>query len=460
MATINHRAGALSAPVASFSHTYDVRGNLKALAELSTSKTYTYDQLERLTAVARQQAAGAATPAESYSYDGEGNRTASQSKAGPQQTYVTDGRNRILDDGVNTYTWGANNALTSRTPKAGGPALTFQNTWMGSFNQVRLDRVLYGGQQFNNFLYDGMSRPIHIQHADPARDFAWNYFDGDDMVLEWRRVNIRGAPQWARYVHGPNADQPLAMELYAVGAPPTPGTGQVFYYHADAEGSVRLVTDANAQIVNRYEYDSYGKRLSVVEGVSQPYTWKGREFIAGLDMYYNRARFYDPQMGRFTSEDPLGFDGGDSNVFAFGWNNPKRWNDPYGLASSNENKTILGISAAAATAIAVTGIRISCIFGYIGEIVSAAGLTDLTSIAAEQAICLATGRLPGLGGDGGKGGLGGANGSGGGCGKNVTPHPSTTTTQAPACTARASRRLAIALRPLRRPVSTMEQRSA
>jgi RHS repeat-associated protein len=127
------------------------------------------------------------------------------------------------------------------------------------------------------------------------------------------------------------------MEIYPANAAPVPGTGQAFYYHADAEGSVRLVTDANAQIVNRYEYDSFGKRLSVTESVWQPYTWKAREWIGGgADQYYNRARFYDPQMGRFTSEDPLGFEGGDTNLFSFTWNNTKNWSDASGLCPSCE----------------------------------------------------------------------------------------------------------------------------
>ncbi len=127
------------------------------------------------------------------------------------------------------------------------------------------------------------------------------------------------------------------MEIYSAGADPIPGTGQTYYYHADAEGSVRLVTDANAQPVNRYEYDSYGKRLSVVESVWQPYSWKGREWIGGgVNQYYNRARFYDPAVGRFTSEDPLGFDEEDSNQFAFAWNNIKNWNDASGLCPSCE----------------------------------------------------------------------------------------------------------------------------
>ena len=47
-------------------------------------------------------------------------------------------------------------------------------------------------------------------------------------------------------------------------------------------------------------------------------------------MYY-RARFYDPNLGRFISEDPIGFEGGDVNLYGDVWNDPLQFRDPYGL---------------------------------------------------------------------------------------------------------------------------------
>jgi RHS repeat-associated protein len=276
------------------------------------------------------------------------------------QTVVTDDQNRTLDDGLNSYTWSRLNALESRTPKSGGAAWTFASTWQGAYNQARLETGTDGTRSFS-FEYDAHNQLTWLRHPDPAIGAAERSYDGDDMVLELR--DTYGARQWARYVHGPNADQPLAFELYAAGVQPIPGTGQVYYYHADAEGSIRLVTDANAQIVNRYEYYSFGKRLSVVESVAQPYTWKGREWIGGgVDQYYNRARFYDPQLGRFTSEDPLGYDGGDTNLFAFTWSNPKNWKDPSGLSAASEYGIIAARSAAIGGMVGGVGAAIACVF--------------------------------------------------------------------------------------------------
>ena len=66
---------------------------------------------------------------------------------------------------------------------------------------------------------------------------------------------------------------------------------------------------------------------------------------AGLDLYHNRARFYDPQLGRFTSEDPDGTDAGDTNFYAFAWNNPKNWNDPSGKTAIIEYSCLTQLGA-------------------------------------------------------------------------------------------------------------------
>jgi hypothetical protein len=67
-----------------------------------------------------------------------------------------------------------------RTPKAGGPVWTLENTWVGVFNQVRLDRVYENGVQRHRFAYDALTLLGYTQHQDPARGVAYNFYDGDD----------------------------------------------------------------------------------------------------------------------------------------------------------------------------------------------------------------------------------------------------------------------------------------
>ncbi len=380
LASITHRAGSLAAPVAQFNHTYDIRGDLATLTELNSgTKSFAYDAIERLGAVT-QTLPLPATQIEAYAYDTEGNRVASHISL----AYVTDGANHVLDDGTNTYTWTPDGGMASRTPNADAAAgVTFQYSWQGTLNQLRLEAV--GGAYPISFMYDGLLRNIGRNFADPTRGLVVEHHDGPDIALELRNYFAGSGSQWVRYVHGPGVDQPLALEIYPQGAPPTPGTGAQYYFHADGEGSIRLLTDANAQIANQYSYDSYGQRLTVVESVPQPYGWKGRDFIPGPNIYYNRARFYDPVLGRFTTEDPIGYAAGDWNRYSFAWNNPHNWNDPSGTAAVDYVETAL-IGAASGAAAGAAGAGVACAFNTIA---SALELPEFSGniIAVEPGLC-------------------------------------------------------------------------
>jgi len=274
------------------------------------------------------------TDVEAYAYDAEGNRQVSHLSP----AYVTDDADRVLDDGTNAYTWSTDGAMTARTPKSGRVGWQFSSSFDGGGNRMRLDSASASDGSSIGFYYDPLHRLV-AHHWPSPRGNDELYYDGPDVVLELRHT-ASGA-QWNRYVHGPGADQPLATEAYAPNTPPTPGTGSQYYYHADGEGSIRLLTDSAGQVANRYDYDSFGRRQTAIESLPlQPYGWKGREWVPGPDIYYNRARFYDPLLGRFMSQDPLGYGGGDFNLYSFAWNNAVNWNDPSGLSAAAEEGQI------------------------------------------------------------------------------------------------------------------------
>ena len=83
-------------------------------------------------------------------------------------------------------------------------------------------------------------------------------------------------------------------------------------------------------MANSYVYDSYGRTLTVFESTPQPFTYTGRELDSESGLYYYRARYYDAQTGRFLSEDPIRFDGGDGNLYRYVRNNPVNLIDPQG----------------------------------------------------------------------------------------------------------------------------------
>ena len=105
-----------------------------------------------------------------------------------------------------------------------------------------------------------------------------------------------------------------------------------YYYHADGLGSITGLSDATGTMVQTYGYDAFGNvTVSGSGNVSQPFMFTGREYDTETQMYFYRARYYDPQAGRFVTKDPIGFGGGDFNLFTYVKNNSIRYNDPEGL---------------------------------------------------------------------------------------------------------------------------------
>lgn len=84
--------------------------------------------------------------------------------------------------------------------------------------------------------------------------------------------------------------------------------------------------------IQRYEYDSFGniKHTPHPRWITQSYTYTGREMDYETGLYYYRARYYDPKVGRFITKDPIGFGGSDVNLYVYVGNNPINLVDPTG----------------------------------------------------------------------------------------------------------------------------------
>jgi RHS repeat-associated protein len=134
--------------------------------------------------------------------------------------------------------------------------------------------------------------------------------------------------------------QPSSSQPFTVEAPPQPPAEQLFYYHTDALGSVRMITDEHGNMVgNRYDYVPFGtpwpydtdpeiRRFGQLERTLET----GNATWLALD--YAGARYYHSQTGRFTSPDDPGYidplNPQTWNLYAYVMNNPLRWVDPTG----------------------------------------------------------------------------------------------------------------------------------
>jgi len=129
-------------------------------------------------------------------------------------------------------------------------------------------------------------------------------------------------------------------------------TDLVTYYHVDATGSVRMITDANGQVVTRYDYLPFGQDWPDPPTVQGSRRFGGKEHDQATGFDYFGARYYASQAGRFTTVDPFLdqqkalFDPQQWNRYTYVRNNPLRYVDPDGRAIETIWDVIsLGMSA-------------------------------------------------------------------------------------------------------------------
>jgi RHS repeat-associated protein len=95
----------------------------------------------------------------------------------------------------------------------------------------------------------------------------------------------------------------------------------------DHLGSTTALTNSSGSIIESASYDSFGNSTN---NLSTRYQFTGREYDSDIGLQYSRARWYDATIGRFISEDPIGFGGGDVNLFGYVGNNSQNFVDPSG----------------------------------------------------------------------------------------------------------------------------------
>ncbi len=163
------------------------------------------------------------------------------------------------------------------------------------------------------FKYDALGRRVEKTINGVTKQYL---YDGLDIIQE-----KQGGVVTANYIRTLNIDEPLAR---------IKADGTIRHYKTDALGSVISLTDDTGAVKTTYSYDPFGNVTVSGEPSDNPFQYTGRE-NDNTGLYYYRARYYSPELQRFISEDPIGFEGGDMNFYVIVGNNSINSKDPFGL---------------------------------------------------------------------------------------------------------------------------------
>lgn len=162
-----------------------------------------------------------------------------------------------------------------------------------------------------SFKYDALGRRIERTINGDTIQYL---YDGDQAIAELRNGAVS-----AHLLTGLAIDETIARYT-------NEGERTLL---TDALGSVLITAKEDATVVTAYGYSPYGENQIMGTDEHNPIQYTARE-NDDTGLYYYRARYYDPQLKRFISEDPIGIDGG-PNVYAYVRGNPTNKIDPYGL---------------------------------------------------------------------------------------------------------------------------------
>jgi RHS repeat-associated protein len=344
---------------------------------ISLVTTYGYDQLNRLNKITYPLGNTV-----SYTYDPMGNRMSMVTKLGRSSSttnYHYDAADELLSAGSTTYAYDNKGNLVKKTEREGTTSYGYDaanrlstitqshsvgyrmsgpdgsvkekdaNASRDSLNDKDANNP---GDSLNEKDTDTPKDSLKENNAETSRDslkekkqtMVYRYtYDGDGNRIG-KSVTLNKRTDSTQYLWDVNRGLPqvltdsdakgTAIYSYGLGriSMADPRKGQM-YYQYDGLGSVRSLTDRKGVTKGLYAYDAFGKPLISASTVDNDFQYTGEQVDDETGLIYLRARYYDPETGRFISRDPFaGFDTNTQslNRYTYVQNNPVLYADPSG----------------------------------------------------------------------------------------------------------------------------------
>lgn len=305
----------------------------EAVGGIVETYVYGYDLAGRLETVEKN-----GSPYQTYAYDANGNRlTFTDAWETVEADY--DEQDRLLTYGAASYFYNGRGQLQSKT--VGQWTTTYDYDVAGNLRRVDLPNGTVV-----EYLVDPADRRIG-KKVDGVLVQGFLYQDKINPIVE-----LDGAGNVvARFVYGTLPQVPD----YVI------KNGRSYRYVTDQAGSVRLIVDTvDGGIVQRIDYDPFGRVLLDSNPGFQPFGFAGGLMDPHTHLVRFGARDYDPGTGRWMAKDPISFAGGDTNLYGYVLSDPVNWIDPSGLSWLDDHtEQIASISA---------GIGDALLFGFGDEL--------------------------------------------------------------------------------------------
>jgi RHS repeat-associated protein len=312
LTTITYSSSQVGA-LATFAYGYDNASQLTSYTGPEGSLTYSYDNASELTGVG-----GARN--ESFGYDLNGNRntTGYTTAAGNELTsdgtytysYDSEGnqvsKTRLSDNEQWTFTWDYRNRMTQAVEKTSAGVTVTADVFTYDVEDRRIGKSTNGAQ-----VWYGYSDVVAPTGSGEAQSNSYIDFNGSGSVT-------------MRYLQRLGLDSMLGR---------FDGTN-VGWYLTDNIGSIRLIVNPSGTILDQIAYYAYGGiQNETNSGNGDRFKFSGAELDAEIGLQHQGARYYNPLTGRWDSRDPIGFKGGDFDLYRYVYNTPVSGADPTGLDS-------------------------------------------------------------------------------------------------------------------------------